>query len=603
MRFRAPNRRELLASGAAMLVAAPMPLRAGQSEDARLNTFLDDAFDRLMARSPIRQSRIGVKTQQDRWDDISEAYAIEGAAEARSDLEALKGFNLSRLSHEAAISYRMFAFETRQQLEDFRWRRNNYLVSPMGGIHSTVAVTLQNNHPIETRADAAAYISRLSRVRPLMGQLVVELERQEAAGASLPRFSYDLVISDVENLLRGAPLEAGAADNPIFSDFKTKIADRPWPDSEKAAFTAQAAAALRDDFGPGYRDLLAYLKRAQLRATDDAGVWKLPQGQAYYRYKLEEATTLPETAAALHALGLREMERIHGEMRGVMKELGHTGSLQDFFEFIRSDPALFYPNDDAGRAQFLNDATALLAEVVAREDEFLLHKPKSPIVVQAVEAWRAKSSPKAFYHHAPPDASRPGIFYINLYDMRAAPKYQLAAELFHEAVPGHHIETMLAYERTGLPKFRRFASIAAYSEGWALYSEGLAKELGLYKDPYQEFGRLSLAAMRAGRLVVDTGIHAMKWTREQATKYFDDNIPGTHYDNLREIDRYIVDPGVATAYYVGMMKILALRTKAKAALGAKFDLRTFHDAVLREGPVPLPMLEDDIDAWIASARS
>jgi uncharacterized protein (DUF885 family) len=223
--------------------------------------------------------------------------------------------------------------------------------------------------------------------------------------------------------------------------------------------------------------------------------------------------------------------------------------------------------------------------------------------VRPVEAWREKAAAKAFYSNASEDGSRPGIFYINLYDMKAAPKYQLPVILYHEAVPGHHVETMVAYELKGLPKFRKFASVAAFSEGWGLYCERLADELGLYKDPYAAFGRLTMQAMRACRLVVDTGIHAKRWTREQAIAFMDENMPASHYDNQREVERYIVYPGQACSYYVGMLKILELRAKAKAALGARFDIRAFHDAVLGDGPVPLPILEENIDAWISERRA
>jgi uncharacterized protein (DUF885 family) len=217
-----------------------------------------------------------------------------------------------------------------------------------------------------------------------------------------------------------------------------------------------------------------------------------------------------------------------------------------------------------------------------------------------VEAWREKSAPKAFYSGPPPDGSRPGIFYINLYDMKAAPKYQLPVTLYHEAIPGHHIETVVAYELPELPKFRKFGGVAAYSEGWGLYSEHLAQEMGLYRDPYTNFGRLSLALMRAARLVVDTGIHADHWTREQAIEYMDQNLPSSHYDNQREIERYIVLPGQATCYMVGMMKIVELRERAKNKLGERFDLKAFHDTVLGDGPLPLSVLEENVDAWIAA---
>jgi uncharacterized protein (DUF885 family) len=595
------TRRTLLAAGAAF--AAFRPALAADSEGARLNAFFEQVFQRQLDRSPIRQSRLGIRTAQDRWDDISEARAIESAALARADLKALAGFKVDALSPQDRLSLRMFEQSRRQALDGFEWRRNDYLLTQMGGMHRTVATTLLNSHPIDSRADAEAYIARLRGVRPLMAQLVVELKRQEAAGVRPPRFVYDLVIGEAENLAKGRPFDDGPADSPLLADVKAKLDKRDWPQADKAALLARVQAALVSDFGPGYRALIAHLRASQAMATDDDGVWKLPRGDAYYRYALEDYTTLPLTANALHALGLKEVATIQADMRTVLAKVGVTGTLPEAFARVRADKSQFYPDTADGRAAYLADAKAMLAEVQGREDEFLGARPKAEVEVRAVEAWREKSAAKAFYQNAAQDGSRPGIFYINLYDMGAAPKYQLPVTLYHEAVPGHHVETMVAYELKGLPRFRKYASIAAFSEGWGLYSERLAGELGLYKDPWQEFGRLSLSLMRATRLVVDTGIHAMKWTRAQAVAYLDANMPSSHYDNQREIDRYIVLPGQATSYYVGMMKILELRERARTALGARFDLRAFHDAVLGDGPVPLPILEEKIDAWIATRRT
>jgi uncharacterized protein (DUF885 family) len=290
-------------------------------------------------------------------------------------------------------------------------------------------------------------------------------------------------------------------------------------------------------------------------------------------------------------------------MRGIMRQVGFTGSLQDFFAFVRTDQQFYYPDSEAGRAQYLEDNKAILARALAKQGQFFGVQPKSDVVVQPVEKWREKSAAKAFYQNPPQDGSRPGVFYINLYDMKAAPKYQAAAILFHEATPGHHVETAVAHELTGIPSFRKFGGEAAFSEGWGLYAEGLADEMGLYEGPYEAFGRLTMSLMRAVRLVVDTGLHAKHWTRQQALDYANANMPSSDYDNRREIERYIVLPGQATAYYIGKMKILELRERAQAALGPRFDIRAFHDAALKSGPLPLPMLEESIEAWIASQRA
>jgi uncharacterized protein (DUF885 family) len=576
---------------------------SGTAQSASMHAFFDAVFQRNLARSPIGESRLGIKTRQDRWDDISEEYALEGLQLTRGDLQWLRRLDVAQLSPADQLSHRLFERSLNDALQGHEWRRSEYLLTQMGGLHRTVATTLLNRHAIQNRTDADAYVSRLASVKPLMEQLVVELRRQEASGVQPPRFVYPLTTGEAENLIAGRPFQESEQDSPILADFKRKIAAADIPQTERHALTERAEQALRDSFGPGYRHLIAHLQESSKAATDDAGVWKLPNGERYYKYLLETYTTLPLTPDELHERGLKEVARIHGEMRKVQAQLGHRGSLHEFFDHIREDPRSYYEDSAAGRAQYLADANALLEEVRGRQGEVLGRLPKADVVVRAVESWREKSSPKAFYQGPPEDGSQPGVFYINLYDMRAAPKYQLAAVLYHEAIPGHHVETAVVRELPDLPRFRKFDGVAAFSEGWGLYSELLAREMGLYQDPRQNFGRLSLSLMRAARLVVDTGLHAKRWTREQAVEYLDRNMPSTHYDNQREIDRYIVLPGQATSYAVGMMKIVELRERARKELGARFDLKAFHDVVLGSGSLPLSMLEENVMNWIESRRS
>lgn len=594
------NRRHFIGAAAlagATLIAPPV-FAIETGEDARLDAFFEAIFQRSLDRSPTRQSALGIRRDQDKWDDVSEARERDDNRLRRADHVALKGFDIPKLSPQARLSLRMFARSTELALRDFKWRHHDYVMTQMGGMHTRVPGTLANSHPITNKADAEAYIKRLEGVAPLMTQVVVRLEAQEAKGIRPPRFVYGLVIEPCLNLLKGAPFE-GEGDSPIFADFRGKIAKAGLPDADRADLVARAAAALTGGFLSGYRALIAHLRAAEANADETAGVWKLPDGQAYYAAQLEAYTTLPLKAADVHALGLKEVARIHDAMRTIMKQVGFTGDLQAFFAFMRSDPRFYHPDTGAGRAAYVAEANALLDEIRARQGELFGHLPKAPVEVRAIEAWREKSAPKAHYRNPPQDGSAPGIFYINLSDMKAQPRYQLAATLYHEAIPGHHVETCIAHEMEGLPKFRRFASYAAFSEGWGLYSELLPKEVGLYADPYSDFGRLSLSLMRACRLVVDTGIHSLEWTREQGIAYFDANMPSSHYDNQREVERYIVIPGQATSYYIGMQKIIELRARARAKLGDRFDLRRFHDIILGAGPLPLPLLDERIDAWIA----
>jgi len=590
------NRREWLAGTGALVLAGLAT--AQSSEDALLNQFFERIFQRDLDRSPIRQSRLGIKRDQDKWDDISERRQLQDHRLLQADLRALRRFDRARLSPQAQLSCRMFEWLAQDSLKSFTWRRNEYLLTQMGGIHTQVPNTLVNSHPIEGEADARAYIARLKGVEPLMRQLVVEVRRQELEGVQPPRFVYELVLDPCENILRGQPFDT-AGDSPLWADFKSKVAKADLEPAVRANLLAQAQEALKGSVRSGYQHLIAHLREAAQTATLLDGVWKLPDGAAYYQWQLESSTTLAVTAADLHALGLREIDRLHTEMSVLARRSGFSGTLRAFFEYVREDSRFYYPNTAEGRGQCIDDATRMLAEVHAREDEFLGRKPRASVVVKAVEEWRQKSAPKAFYRGPPADGSASGVFYVNLYDMKAAPRYQLPVILYHEAIPGHHVETTIAHELTGVPRFRRFAGVSAFSEGWGLYSERLAAELGLYRDLYADFGRLSLELMRACRLVVDTGLHAMHWSRERAVSYLDENMPGSHYDNQREVDRYIVLPGQATAYYVGMSKIVELRERARSKLGSRFDVRAFHDTVLGNGPLPLPVLEEIINAWIA----
>ena len=305
------------------------------------------------------------------------------------------------------------------------------------------------------------------------------------------------------------------------------------------------------------------------------------------------------TAEEIHQLGLDEVERIHTEMEAIKDEVGFEGSLQDFFEFMRNDEQFYYEDSDAGRAAYMKEAKRIIDSMRARLNELFITKPKAEIVVKRVEAFREKSAGKAFYNSPAPDGSRPGIYYANLFDIKAMPKYQMQALAYHEGIPGHHMQLAIAQELEGIPKFRKFGGYTPYVEGWGLYCEYLPKEMGAYKDPYADFGRLAMELWRACRLVVDTGIHDKKWTREEGIAYYKDNTPNAESDCIKMVERHIVMPGQATAYKVGMNKILDLRAKAEKALGETFDIRQFHEVVLGQGAVPLSILEELIDDYIA----
>jgi uncharacterized protein (DUF885 family) len=347
---------------------------------------------------------------------------------------------------------------------------------------------------------------------------------------------------------------------------------------------------------------VAFLEDQSTRATDDDGAWKLPDGAAFYRHRLGVHTGTELSPEEVHQLGLAQTERIHDEMRAIQRQLGVPGELSDFFAHVQSHPDLTLPDTEEGRQAYLDKARATLQAMEERLDEVIATRPDAPLEVKAVEPYRQRAAGKAFYQRGTVDGSRPGVFYVNLSDMSQVPTYQLPALAHHEGIPGHHLQLSLAQELDALPAFRRHLRFTAWSEGWGLYSEWLPAEMGLYPDPYDDFGRLAMELWRAGRLVVDTGIHHHRWTRQQAIDWLVANTPNSETDAIKSVERYIVWPGQATAYKVGMLEIQRLRSHAEEQLGERFDLPGFHDVILRNGPVPLDVLAEQVEAWIDQQR-
>ena len=388
----------------------------------------------------------------------------------------------------------------------------------------------------------------------------------------------------------------------MLADYKKKLQALALSDGEEKLLLDEANVALLTSVGPAYQSLISYLQNLQQQATTDDGVWRFTDGAAFYKHRLERITTTDLTAEQIHQLGLKEVARIHDEMRAIMQQVNFDGSLAEFFVFMREDPQFYYPDTDEGRAAYLAEATRVIDDMKGRLDDLFRVKPSADMIVKAVEPFREKSAGKAFYQRPSMDGSRPGVYYANLYQMQDMPTYQLEALAYHEGIPGHHMQLAIGQELEDMPKFRRFGGYTAYIEGWGLYSEVLPKDIGLYQNPYSDFGRLAMELWRACRLVVDTGIHAKEWTREQAIDYLVENTPNSVTDATKAIERYIVMPGQATAYKIGMIKMLELREKARTALGDSFDIRDFHDVVLRNGAVPLDVLEQLVDEYIAAAK-
>jgi uncharacterized protein (DUF885 family) len=573
------------------------------AEDQRLTTFLDAAFEEQLARSPQGLTSLGRKEQYNRLDIYTEAYRAESLALSQRQLRDLRAqFDPARLSPAGRLSYRLFEEEVEDEVEAWRWRRHGFPASTNGSPAGSIPVFLINQHRVASVADAEAYVARLRDVERVMNEITANMRFQAEAGIVPSKFNFAPVRADARRVLSGAPFAAGA-DTPVFADFKSKVAKLDAPQAEKDRLLASAREALTGPFARGYQTFLSTWDSIETRANGHRGAWSLPDGAAFYANRLRQSTTTDLSAEQIHQVGLEQVARIHGEMERIRDQVGFKGTRQQFFAHIIKGQQFKYPNTAAGREQYLTDARRYVAQVMAKAPTMFRRLPKATLEVRAVETWRQETAPVAFYNRPSEDGSRPGIYYVNLADMTQVLKPQTEAISYHEGAPGHHFQIALAQELPGVPKFRRFGGYGAYSEGWGLYAESLGKELGFYQDPISEFGMYSTQLWRAVRLVVDTGIHDKRWTREQAIRYFLDNALLSERDATKEVERYFNWPGQATSYMVGQLKIVELRERAQRELGPRFDLRDFHAVVLENGAVPLDVLEDLVGSYIAARKT
>ncbi len=569
------------------------------AESKKANDFFERVYNEKVDRFPEWQTYLGIKKDYGLWNEASEEIELRELAITKENAEWLKSsIDYELLDRQTKISYRLALQNAEDAVKNFKYRHYNYPVNQMFGRHTEVASFLINMHQVTEVSDAEAYVSRLKRIDHVFEQLIQNLRLRESIGVMPPRFVFPRVIESCQNIIRGAPFGDEGGDSALWEDFRQKLKALEIDEPQAVMLQQEARKALVEGVKPAYERLIAFLKEQESRATTEAGVWKFDEGDAFYDESLRLTTTTELSADEIHEIGLSEVARIHDEMRGIMKTVGFEGDLQAFFEFMRTDPQFYYPNTEAGKQDYLDRAVAVIDDMRDRLDELFLTKPKAKLVVKRVEAFREKSAGTAFYQRPAPDGSRPGIYYANLYDTANMPQYKLEALAYHEGIPGHHMQLALAQQLEGIPKFRKLGGYTAYIEGWGLYCEYLPKEMGLYENPYSDFGRLSMELWRACRLVVDTGIHAKKWTREKGIAYYRENTPDTERDCIRMVERHIVMASQATAYKVGMLKILELREKAKRALGSRFDIRAFHDVILRGGPLPLTVLEQMVDEYL-----
>ena len=580
------------------------------NESERLNQWFDARNEEALAMSPMTLTGLGRKELYDQIDDFSEAAEQEQLAWQAQTVEEMRAsFDYNALSTVAKASYDLWVYQYESNLAVAPFRRHGYIFEQMSGSHAGMPNFLINMHRVDSEAEMQAYISRIAGIARSMDQLVVRAQVGAEEGVRPPRFAYQIVIRETMSIISGAPFDADSdVDSPLWSDAKKKIegllADDEIDEARARQLLSEVEQALLDSFGPSYQAVADWLQ-ADIVNSDrqPRGASALNNGAAYYQAMLSRMTTTDLTADEIHSIGLNEVARIKQEMETLKEQVGFTGTLQEFFTFVKTDSRFLYPNDDEGRQGYIDDTTAFIDAMREKLPDYFGLLPQAELEVRRVEAFREQDGAPQHYQAGTPDGSRPGVYYAHLSDMNAMPEYDMESVAYHEGVPGHHLQISIARELTGVPEFQKRFRATAFSEGWGLYSELLAKEMGGFEDPYKDFGRLNAEIWRAIRLVVDTGLHAKGWSQQQAVDYFKQNSSIADAAIAAEVRRYLVIPGQATAYKIGMLKILELRQKARAELGERFDIRAFHDTVLGGGALPLSVLERVVDNWIEEIKA
>ncbi len=580
----------LLATLYAVLVLVPAPAQAVEHAAARLGALLEREWQRDLADNPLTASYRGETRYDDRWPDISvEAQQKRNGSDAQVLID-LAGIPRESLSSADQLTYDLFRIEYENRVAVVPFRPEYYELRPREGPQSLNETA--EMMPFEKTADYDTWLRRLAALPVYLDQYAAQLQRAASEKRTQPRVIMERVLPQLQMQSIDKP-----EDSPYFERFRQYPVAVPEVDRQR--LTAEARRVIADAVVPAYRRFTSVFRDVYLPACrETVGIWDTPDGRAFYANRARYHTTTNLTPAEIHAIGLKEVARNRAEMLDVMREVGFSGTLQDFFVHLRTDPQFYYATPDE-----LFRAYVYTAKMIEPELPRLFGKLyRTPYGLRVIPATSAPNTTAAYYNGPSIDGKRPGYYYVNLYRPEVRPKYEIEVLTVHEAVPGHHLQVALAQEQADLPKFRRFYDVTAYVEGWALYSERLGYDLGLYKDPYSRFGQLTYDQWRAVRLVVDTGIHDMGWTRQQAIDYFLDNAAKTEADVVNEIDRYIAWPGQALAYKIGQLKILELRDRAKAALGERFDIRAFHDTLLATGAVPLEIVQRTVDAWIEAQR-
>src|SRR6059036_1393740 len=550
-----------------------------------LNLFYDKVFAEVLFDHPELLSMLGLVEQfgitshNGKLDDESPAHQQREFDRWKRDLTQLHQYPLDRQSPSQKLSTHVLDWFLQVQAEGEKWQWHDYPVNQLFGVQNQFPSFMANTHRLSNPKDCNYYVMRLDALPKKFDQLLDGLKIREQKQILPPRFVVEEVLKEMTDFI-GKP----ASENILSTSFKTRVAK-----------INKLSEAQRD-----------YFQKILPKTTADDGVWKLPHGEAYYAYRLRENTTTTLRPDEVHELGLREVARIEGEMRAILDANGFAGQpIGESMDKLAKDPRFLFPNNDKGRADALAEYTRLIKQATERSSKQLfLTTPRAKIEVRRVPEFKEATAPGAYYDIPAMDGSRPGIFFANLRDMNEVPKWSMPTLSYHEGVPGHHWQISIAYEIKGVPQFRRVIPFTAYMEGWALYCEWLAKQAGWYdNDPFRDLGRLRDELFRAVRLVVDTGIHSKRWSREQGIAYMRDKTGMGDKEVKSEIERYIVAPGQACAYKVGMLKIQELRSRAQQELGAKFDQREFHDTVLKNGSLPLEILEEQVNEYIQKKKT
>ena len=562
-----------------------------------IDNFFERAFIRLALQSPELLTRIGLLESvgldfhNSRLTDASDEFAAEILRREKSELSILRSYDRASLTPAQRLSADVADYYWEQEARGERFLLHDYPVNQLFGVQSELPAFMINVHPVRSLADAKRYNERLGAFGAKFDQVLAGLKNREAHGIVAPRFVIDKVLSEMKAFV--AP---PAREHALYTSLAGKLGKLDSAaDAERQSILAVTEQAIERSVYPAYRAMIAFHEGLLARATTDDGVWKLPDGAAFYAHRLRGNTTTDLTPEEVHQLGLREVARIDGELRAAFAAAGLTGkSAGELLAELSKDPRQRYPDNSVEtRREVLSEYQRILDEVNAKIAPAFPTRPKAGLTVQAVEPFREKTASAAFYQPGTLDGSRKGIFFVNTRNLpEESPKFAMKTVAYHEGIPGHYFQGAIAQEVTGVPTFRKIVPFTAYLEGWGLYAEKLAFEQGLYKDdPYGNLGRLQWELVRAVRLVVDTGIHHKRWTRAQAIEYMEQATGVSHPEVVAEVERYIVLPGQACAYKVGELRIIELRERARTALGTRFDLGKFHDAVLRNGALPLAVLE------------